>query len=63
MERWEDIAKASTIFEKLSHLVASSILLDATREGLPSRPDQTFPEYLEHMDDALETCDRHLPYE
>lgn len=64
MERWEDLAKASTIFEELSYLVASSILLDATRQRILGRPEQIFPEYLEHLDNALENfCDRHWPCE
>ena len=64
MERWEDVAKASTIFEELSYLVASSILLDATKQRILGRPEQIFPEYLEHLDNALENfCDRHWPCE
>lgn len=64
MERWEDVAKASTIFEELSYLVASSILLDATRQRILGKPEQIFPEYLEHLDNALENfCDQHWPCE
>ncbi|KAM0713999.1 hypothetical protein Q7P37_010963 [Cladosporium fusiforme] len=64
MERWEDVAKANTIFEELSYLVASSILLDATKQKILGRPEQTFPEYIEHLDNALENfCDRHWPCE
>ena len=40
MERWEDIANASTIFEELSYLVASSILLEATKQKILGRPEQ-----------------------
>lgn len=64
MERWEDVAKASTIFEELSYLIASSILLDATKQRILGRPEQIFPEYIEHLDNALENfCDRHWPCE
>lgn len=64
MERWEDVAKAGTIFEELSYIVASSILLDATKQKILGRPEEFFPEYIEHLDNALENfCDRHWPCE
>jgi GTPase SAR1 family protein len=40
MERWEDVANASTIFEELSYLVASSILLEATKQKILGRSEQ-----------------------
>jgi energy-coupling factor transporter ATP-binding protein EcfA2 len=40
MERWEDVARASTIFEELSYLVASSILLEATKQRILGSPQQ-----------------------
>lgn len=64
LELWQDVARASDIFEELSYLVASSILLEATKQKILGRPEQIFPEYLDHLDNALENfCDRHWPCE
>ncbi|OQO14747.1 hypothetical protein B0A48_00129 [Cryoendolithus antarcticus] len=64
MECWVDVAKAAPIFEELSYLVASSILLDAARHKIRGTAEQIFPQYLEHLDNALENfCDRHWPCE
>lgn len=64
LERWENVTDASIIFEELSYLVASCILLEATKQKILGRPEQIFPEYIEHLDNALENfCDRHWPCE
>ena len=67
MECWEDephIAKGATIFEELSYVVASCVLLDAARHKIRGSAEAMFPQYLEHIDNALENfCDRHWPCE
>lgn len=64
MECWKDQAKGTTIFEELSYVVASCIMLDAARHKIRGDDDQIFPTYLEHLDNALENfCDRHWPCE
>jgi hypothetical protein len=64
MEHWEGTAKASTIFKGLSILVASCILVDVMRQRSPGRPEEVFPRYVDHLDNALEEfCNNHLPCE
>ena len=64
MECWKDLAPGMIIFEELSYLVASCIILDAARHKIRGNDEQIFPEYLEHLDNALENfCDRHWPCE
>lgn len=65
MACWEDKAKGHTIFEELSNVVASSIMLDAARCGIKGRPEEIFSSrYLEHIDNALENfCNLHWPCE
>lgn len=64
MECWKDKVRGETIFEELSYVVASCIMFDAARNKIPGRPNAIFPEYLEHIDNALENfCDRHWPCE
>ncbi|KAK4629215.1 Calcium-independent phospholipase A2-gamma [Fulvia fulva] len=64
MECWMDIAKGHTIFEEFSFLVASCIMLDAARNRYRGHPDEFFPNYLQHIENALENfCDRHWPCE
>lgn len=55
---------AQRIFSELSYLVASCIMLDATRNKIRGHPDDILGKYLVHLDDALENfCDRHWPCE
>ncbi|ORY05071.1 hypothetical protein BCR34DRAFT_572302 [Clohesyomyces aquaticus] len=55
---------ALAIFEKLSPLIASSIMLDTTRSNLKGTPDRIFAQYISHIDSALrEFCNRHWPCE
>lgn len=64
MECWKDRARGKTIFEELSYVVASCIMLDAARNKVLGKPEAIFPGYLEHLDNALENfCDRHWPCE
>lgn len=64
MEFWKGVARAAPIFEELSYIVASSIVLDAARHKILGEPEQIFPQYLEHLENALENfCDRHWPCE
>lgn len=64
MECWKDLARGPTIFEELSYLVASCIMLDAARHKIRGNDEQIFPQYIEHLDNALENfCDRHWPCE
>ena len=64
LQRREGIAKASTIFEELSFLVASYILLDSMRKRNPGRPEEVFRRYVDDLDFALECfCDDHWPCE
>jgi hypothetical protein len=64
MEHWQIQATGWMIFEELSYVVASCIMLDAARHRIRGRPEAIFPMYLEHIDNALENfCDRHWPCE
>ncbi|KAF8847642.1 hypothetical protein BDZ45DRAFT_315849 [Acephala macrosclerotiorum] len=55
---------ALAIFTKLGNLVASCIMLDAVRHNVPGTATQIFPQYLDHLDEALsDFCDRHWPCE
>jgi predicted acylesterase/phospholipase RssA len=64
MESWKNHAPGTTIFEELSYIVASCIMLNAARDGVRGTDEQIFPMYLEHLDNALENfCDRHWPCE
>ncbi|KAL8689851.1 MAG: hypothetical protein Q9218_004571 [Villophora microphyllina] len=52
------------IFKELSTMVASCIMLDSARHKIRGTADQIFPQYLEHIEAALENfCDRHWPCE
>ena len=64
MECWKDLRMGTAIFEELSYLVASCIMLDAARHKIRGNDDQIFPMYLEHLDNALDNfCGRHWPCE
>ncbi|EMC99209.1 hypothetical protein BAUCODRAFT_146182 [Baudoinia panamericana UAMH 10762] len=64
MHRWKNLAKGDTIFEEMSYVVASCIMLDAARTGKLGNPLEIFPNYLEHLDNALENfCLHHWPCE
>ena len=70
---------AHSIFNKLSYMVASCIMLDSVRHNILGMSTRTimeiyssgigtaehiFPQYLDHLDTALrEFCDRHWPCE
>ena len=52
------------IFEEISAMVASCIMLDSVRHDIRGNAERIFPEYLSHLDTALEEfCDRHWPCE
>ncbi|KAI4204204.1 MAG: hypothetical protein LQ350_001395 [Teloschistes chrysophthalmus] len=52
------------IFKELSTMVASCIMLDSARHKIRGTADQIFPQYLEHLEAALENfTDRHWPCE
>ncbi|KAL9606733.1 MAG: hypothetical protein Q9179_000089 [Wetmoreana sp. 5 TL-2023] len=52
------------IFSELSTMVASCIMLDSARHKIRGQAEQIFPQYLEHIEAALENfCDRHWPCE
>ncbi|KAL8723905.1 MAG: hypothetical protein Q9181_007090 [Wetmoreana brouardii] len=52
------------IFKELSTVVASCIMLDSARHKIRGTAEQIFPQYLEHIEAALENfCDRHWPCE
>lgn len=65
MECWQGLSpRGYAIFEELSYLVASCIMLDAARNRYRGHPNEFFPNYLEHIESALENfCDRHWPCE
>ncbi|KAL9047302.1 MAG: hypothetical protein Q9214_000088 [Letrouitia sp. 1 TL-2023] len=64
MEAWENAIDGRTIFTELSYMVASCIMLDSARSKIRGTAEQIFPQYLEHVDAALENfCDRHWPCE
>lgn len=52
------------VFQELSTMVASCIMLDSVRKEIRGNAERIFPEYLNHLDTALEDfCDRHWPCE
>jgi len=64
MEVWQNRVDARTIFEELSYMVASCIMFDSARNKNKGSVEQIFPQYLEHLDAAIENfCDRHWPCE
>ncbi|OCK84171.1 hypothetical protein K432DRAFT_289452 [Lepidopterella palustris CBS 459.81] len=64
VEQEKGDADARTIFSRLSYMVASCILLDSVRHKILGTASHIFPQYLDHLDAALEDfCDRHWPCE
>ncbi|KAI9659446.1 MAG: hypothetical protein M1821_001704 [Bathelium mastoideum] len=64
MNIWENNADAETIFEELSCMVASCIMFDCARKKIVGTPSKTFPQYLEHLDEALSNfAQSHWPCE
>ncbi|THW57327.1 hypothetical protein D6D20_08067 [Aureobasidium pullulans] len=64
MEAWKDRAGPRPIFEELAVVVASCIMLDATRHGILGTAVDIVPPYFEHLDNALMNfCDRYWPCE
>ncbi|KAI9712097.1 MAG: hypothetical protein M1820_001806 [Bogoriella megaspora] len=64
MEAWENQVDATTIFEELSYMVASCIVFDCSRKKIVGTPEKIFPQYLDHLDTALENfAERHWPCE
>ncbi|TIA13191.1 hypothetical protein D6C80_06414 [Aureobasidium pullulans] len=62
MEAWKDRAGPRPIFEELAVVVASCIMLDATRHGILGTAVDIIPPYFEHLDNALMNfCDRYWP--
>ncbi|KAF1991096.1 hypothetical protein K402DRAFT_436349 [Aulographum hederae CBS 113979] len=61
---WKGEADGAVIFQALSYMVASCIMIETTRNNKPGAADQVFPQYLEHIDAALENfCEQHWPCE
>ncbi len=57
-------ADPKAIFEELSAMVASCIMLDSVRHEIRGNAERIFPEYINHLESALEDfCDRHWPCE
>ncbi|KAF2404981.1 hypothetical protein EJ06DRAFT_6418 [Trichodelitschia bisporula] len=55
---------AREIFQQLALVVASCIMLDSVRHEIPGDAERILPEYLDHLDFALEDfCNRHWPCE
>ncbi|OCK81310.1 hypothetical protein K432DRAFT_425035 [Lepidopterella palustris CBS 459.81] len=55
---------AAVIFDKLSNLIASCIMLDAIRNHVRGTADRILPKYSARIEAALvEFCDRHWPCE
>ncbi|PVI00816.1 hypothetical protein DM02DRAFT_592134 [Periconia macrospinosa] len=64
MHIWENKADVQVIFQELSYMVASCIMLDSTRNKNKGTGDVIFSQYLPHLDAALENfCDQHWPCE
>ena len=80
MNVWENKADGQLVFKELSYMVASCIMLDSARSkirgqlsikqparrmlSLEGRAKEIFPQYIDHLDDALENfCGRHWPCE
>ncbi|SMQ51120.1 unnamed protein product [Zymoseptoria tritici ST99CH_3D7] len=60
MNSWAELQRGPFIFEELSFVIASCIMLNLARNRYLGRPDETYPEYSDHVDNALENfCDRH----
>ncbi|KAK8157183.1 hypothetical protein IWX90DRAFT_391173 [Phyllosticta citrichinensis] len=63
-ELWCDKAKAKQVFDEISYVVASAIMFDVTRNKKRGHVDTIFPQYIEQLDNALETfCSSHWPCE
>lgn len=57
-------ADPKAIFKELSTIVASCIMLDSVRHEIRGNAERIFPEYINHLESALEDfCDRHWPCE
>ena len=64
VEIWKNQISPMIVFQHVSYMVASCIMLDSARHKLRGTAEQVFPQYLEHLDAALENfCDRHWPCE
>jgi hypothetical protein len=64
MTTWGELRSPLFIFEELSVVVASCIMLDATRQKIRGLPEDMFPNYLPHLNEALENFyNRHWPCE
>ncbi|KAF2420198.1 hypothetical protein EJ08DRAFT_690440 [Tothia fuscella] len=64
MDVWKGEADGAEIFQALSYMVASCIMIETTRNNKPGAADQVFPQYFEHIDAALENfCEQHWPCE
>ncbi|KAK8254092.1 hypothetical protein IWZ00DRAFT_435915 [Phyllosticta capitalensis] len=69
MDTWQDKTKPKQVFDVLSYVVASAIMLDVARtkkkgKANAGRIDTIFPQYNEQLENALETfCNSHWPCE
>ncbi|KAF1844020.1 FabD/lysophospholipase-like protein [Cucurbitaria berberidis CBS 394.84] len=64
MRVWENQIDIEVIFQELSYMVASCIMLDSARKKNLGVARDIFPQYLEHLDAALENfCESHWPCE
>ncbi|KAH7122438.1 hypothetical protein B0J11DRAFT_437907 [Dendryphion nanum] len=64
MRVWENKADTQIIFQELSYMVASCIMLDTARQAIKGTACDIFPEYLSHLYAALENfCEMYWPCE
>ncbi|UPX14192.1 uncharacterized protein EKO05_0004682 [Ascochyta rabiei] len=64
MHVWFDERNTRHIFQELSYMVASCIMLDCARQKTRGTARDIFPLYLAHLDAALENfCEGHWPCE
>lgn len=64
MRVWKNRINIEFIFQELSYMVASCIMLDSARKKNLGMGRDIFPQYLEHLDAALENfCESHWPCE
>ncbi|KAF1956454.1 hypothetical protein CC80DRAFT_516035 [Byssothecium circinans] len=64
MHVWEYKADVQMIFQELSYMVASCIMLDSARNKIRGTATDIFPQYLPHIEAALENfCEKHWPCE
>jgi hypothetical protein len=60
MTTWNEIRNPWHILQELSFIVGSCIMLDTTRQKIRGVPQDMFPKYLPHLDQALmDFCDKH----